>query len=104
KQEKDENSCLNYFRKLIKLRKQTPTFVYGKYTLLDKNNPKVYAYTRELNDHKILVLLNFSKDNTAVNIDIKIGNPKTLICNYVDALLRNDPITLRPYEAVVYEL
>jgi oligo-1,6-glucosidase len=21
--------------------------VYGKYTLLDKNNPNVYAYTRE---------------------------------------------------------
>jgi len=103
-QEKDENSCLNYFRKLIRLRKQTPTLIYGKYTLLDKNNMKVYAYTRELNDHKILVLLNFSKDDAQANVDLKVANAKRLICNYTDVPLRNDAITLRPYEAVVYEL
>jgi len=103
-QEKDDNSCLNYFKKLIKLRKQTSTLIYGKYTLLDKNNRKVYAYTRELNDHKILVLLNFSKDDAQANVDLKVANAKRLICNYTDVPLRNDAITLRPYEAVVYEL
>jgi len=103
-QEKDDNSCLNYFKKLIKLRKQTSTLIYGKYTLLDKNNMKVYAYTRELNDHKILVLLNFSKDDAQANVDLKVANAKRLICNYTDVPLRNDAITLRPYEAVVYEL
>jgi len=103
-QEKDDNSCLNYFKKLIKLRKQTSTLIYGKYTLLDKNNMKVYAYTRELNDHKILVLLNFSKDDAQANVDLKVANAKRLICNYTDVPLRNGAITLRPYEAVVYEL
>src|SRR6476620_2305122 len=73
-QEKDANSCLNYFRKLIRLRKQTPTLIYGKYTLLDKDNPKVYAYTREINEKRILVLLNFSKDNASPDIDIKIDD------------------------------
>ena len=46
-QENDPNSCLNYFRSLVKMRKDNPALVYGKYTLLDKNNPAVYAYTRE---------------------------------------------------------
>ena len=103
-EEKDENSCLNYFKKLIRLRKITPILIYGKYTLLDKDNPKVYAYTRELNTHKILVLLNFSKDNASPNIDLKIDKAKVLICNYTDEPLRKDKIILRPYEAVVYEL
>jgi oligo-1,6-glucosidase len=103
-QEKDESSCLNYFRKMIKLRKQTPTLIYGKYTLLDKNNPKIYAYTRQLNDHKILVLLNFSKENVSANVDVKIDNAKKLISNYDDMTSRKDVITLRPYEAVIYEL
>ena len=45
-QEKDPASCLNYFRKLVKLRTENPSIlVYGKYTLLDKANAKVYAYT-----------------------------------------------------------
>jgi oligo-1,6-glucosidase len=103
-QEKDDNSCLNYFRKLIRLRKQTPTLIYGKYTLLDKDNPKVYAYTREMNEHKILVLLNFSKDDASPVIDIRIDKAKILICNYKDPSLRSDTIILRPYETAVYEL
>src|SRR4029079_3485041 len=43
-QEKDPSSCLNYFRKMVKLRKENLALVYGKYALLDKNNPNVYAY------------------------------------------------------------
>ena len=53
------NSCLNYFRKLAQLRKSNPALIYGKYELLDKDNPDVYTYTRELNGTKMLVLLNF---------------------------------------------
>jgi oligo-1,6-glucosidase len=103
-QETDPDSCLNYFRKLVTLRKITPALIYGKYTLLDKDNPKVYAYTREMNDHKILVLLNFSKDTASPGIDIKVDVAKVLICNYIDTPLKKKTITLRPYEAVVYEI
>jgi len=64
----------------------------------------VYAYTREMDGQKILVLLNFSKDNASAAIDIKIDKAKLLISNYTGNTLRKDAITLRPYEAVVYEL
>ena len=103
-QEKDENSCLNYFRKLLHLRKQTPTLIYGKYTLLDKDNPKIYAYTRDMSGNTFLVLLNFSKDEASTRIDINLSKAKAFICNYNDVPVRNDTITLRPYEAIVYEL
>lgn len=46
-QEKDENSVLNYCRKMIFLRKKIPVLVHGKYTLLQPNHPQVYAYTGE---------------------------------------------------------
>jgi len=103
-QEESLNSCLNYFRKMVQLRKATPTLIYGKYKLLDKDNPKVYAYTRELYDQKILVLLNFSKEEAAPAIDINIDKAKLLMGNYVVPHSMHPPITLRPYEAVVYEL
>jgi oligo-1,6-glucosidase len=103
-QEKDENSCLNYFRRLIKLRKQMPTLIYGKYTLLDKSNPKVYSYTRELNNNKILVLLNFSKEDASPDINIKVDDAKVVIDNYAITSLKKNIIKLRPYEAVVYQL
>ena len=52
-QEKDENSTLNYFKKMVQLRKtEKDILVYGKYTLLDAANPNVYAYLREGKDGK----------------------------------------------------
>ncbi|MGZ3763584.1 MAG: glycoside hydrolase family 13 protein [Mucilaginibacter sp.] len=106
-QEHDPYSCLNYFRQLTKLRKENPALVYGKYTLLDKDNPDVYAYTREWNGKKILVLLNFTAKNAVANV--KIGLPKTraLLSNYKDKVIYSkgtSGVELRPYEALICEL
>lgn len=100
-QEKDPISCLNYFRKMIKLRKENLALVYGKYTLLDKANPDVYAYTRELKNKKFLVLLNFKNKNATVHTGIDLANATTLISNYAGATVGE---TLKPYEARVIEL
>jgi len=100
-EEKDSMSCLNYFRKLIKLRKENLVFVYGKYQLLDKDNPNVYAYTREMDGKKVLVLLNFASKPASVNAGINIDNGRLLMDNYGKA---SSASTLRPYEAAVYQL
>lgn len=100
-QDKDANSVLNYFRKMVQLRKDNPALVYGKYTLLDKDNPAVYAYTRELNGKKFLVMLNFTAKDATVNTGMDISKAKLLITNYSTASAN---ASLKPYEAVVYEL
>src|SRR5664279_3342340 len=81
-EETDANSPLNYFRKIVKLRKENLVLVYGKYTLLDKGNPNVYAYTRELNGKKLLVLLNFTSKVAAYNAGLDKSNAKLLLDNY----------------------
>ncbi len=100
-EEKDNNSCLNYFRKLVKLRKDNLVLVYGKYTLLDKENPDVYAYTREGDDKKLLVLLNFTTHPASANTGIDVSHAKVLIDNYGKTSSTGE---LQPYEAVVLEL
>nr|WP_288833910.1 alpha-glucosidase [uncultured Flavobacterium sp.] len=100
-QEKDPNSVLNYFRKLVQLRKENPILIYGKYTLIDKDNPDVFAYTRELEGKKVLVVLNFSDKNVKINTGFNIKNAKVLIANYNN--LAKDGL-LRPYEAIIYKL
>ena len=102
-QEMDPNSPLNYFRKVVALRKKNQVLVYGKYTLVDEQNPDIYAYTREMEGKKILVLLNFSKKNASTVTDKKLG--KLLINNYSDTQkISGNKIVLRPYEARVYEV
>jgi oligo-1,6-glucosidase len=97
-QEQDPTSILNYFRKTVQLRKNNPVLVYGIYSLLDKENPDVFAYLRELDGKRVLVLLNFTDKNTSYNI--KLGKNKVLLNNYNDTteIKKN---TLRPYESVV---
>jgi oligo-1,6-glucosidase len=103
-EEKDPNSCLNYFRKLTKLRKDNLVLVYGKYTLLDKTNPDVYAYTRELKGKKMLVVLNFTSKTAQVNTGLEGTNGKVVLDNYGDRQGATVKGELRAYEAVVYEL
>jgi oligo-1,6-glucosidase len=100
-QEADPNSTLNYFRNIVQLRKQNPTLIYGKYTLLDRENPSVYAYTREWEGRKYLVLLNFKAQNAAANLNLDLSNAKIVINNYPEA---KPATSLRPYEAMVLEL
>ncbi len=101
--EKDPNSILHFMRKMIKLRKDNKEIlVYGKYTELDKDNTKVYAYTREAaNGKKVLVLLNFSKETAKTNTGLDLSNAKVMIGNYPIAAKDG---TLKPFEAVVLEL
>jgi oligo-1,6-glucosidase len=100
-EEKDPNSCLNYFRKIIKLRKDNLILVYGRYSLLDRDNPDVYAFTRELDGKKILVLLNFKSTTVKANTGLDISKAKVLLGNY--SAPSKDGI-LQPYEAVIYRL
>lgn len=100
-QEKDANSPLNYFRKLTKLRKESLVLVYGKYTLLDEPNESVYAYTRELNGKKILIMLNFTDKEASANTGVEMSKAKVVLGNYAEV---SKDGKLKPYEAVVYEI
>lgn len=100
-QEDDPHSVLNHFRKLTELRKKTDELVYGKYTLLLKDHPQVYAYTRVLNDTRLLVLLNFSKDEIEVRVDELSSIKDTLINNYDNLQIDGSKMTLNPYQAVI---
>ena len=105
-QEKDENSVLNYFRKMVQIRKNHLGLVYGAYRLLLEDNEQVYAYTRTLNTEKYLVLLSFSEIQTTIEInEVPFKNASLLISNdKADKTKSDKTFTLKPYQAIVYEL
>lgn len=100
-QEKDPNSPLNYFRRLVKLRKDNLVLVYGKYTLLDAQNPDAYTYTRELDGKKLLIMLNFRDKPVETHTSVDFAKSRVLTGNYRQPSKNGK---LLPYEAVVYEL
>jgi oligo-1,6-glucosidase len=99
-EEKQKDSVLSYFKTLIKLRKSSDVLIFGKYTLLDQNNPKVYAYTRELNGKKMLILLNFTAQEADYKVDLDLSRAKKVLGNYSTPFAAK----LKSYEAVILEL
>jgi oligo-1,6-glucosidase len=101
----DKNSPLNYFKKMIQLRKNSKElFVYGKYELIDKANPNVFAYTRTSANEKILVLLNFNKETSRVALPKQYSLGDELINNLQPLKLQGSDISLQPYQACIIKL
>ena len=95
---KREDSVFNYYKKLIRLRKENEIIVYGNYELLLPEDENIFAYVRTLDNQKLLVVCNFSKSEQKFDFS-GYENAKILISNY-NRDVREDGI-LKPYEATV---
>ncbi|WP_297295175.1 alpha,alpha-phosphotrehalase [uncultured Brachyspira sp.] len=100
---KDENSIFNHYKKLIKLRKDYKVISEGKTIPILKDDKNVFAFIREYNNEKLLVINNFYSNECTIdlsNIDFDIKKSKCLLSNYDEAVLDNT-LKLRPYESIV---
>lgn len=103
---KDKNSVFYYYKKLIKLRKEHEVIVYGDIDILLLGNESIFAYTRNYNDEKLLVVLNFYEAETEFELEKELDYEKSqlLISNYQVKDEQFSDFILRPYEARVYLL
>ena len=103
----DPQSIFYYYQKLIRLRKDNPIIVYGRYDLILESHREIYAFTRTLEDDRLLVILNFTKNKPvfALPSSVPFSDNELLIGNYTaDPIEDIRLLTLRPYEARVYKL
>jgi oligo-1,6-glucosidase len=103
----DPGSVFYYYQRLIRLRREHSVVVYGTYDLLLESHEQIYAFTRTLDDERLLVILNFSPDTPvfAMPSDVTFSTTELLLSNYdVDKGEEIKRLTLRPYEARVYRL
>ncbi|MEI0495544.1 alpha,alpha-phosphotrehalase [Brachyspira intermedia] len=99
----DENSIFNHYKKLIKLRKDYKVISEGKTIPILKDDKNVFAFMREYNNEKLLVINNFYGNECTINlsnIDFDIKSSKFLLSNYDKAVLDNI-LKLKPYESIV---
>ena len=99
-QEKDENSVLNFYRKAITLRKELTSVKNGSYKEYDKLSGKLYTYSREDENEKLLVVCSFHDGN------VKFRAPKGFDLSTAELVLNNyadvDTGVIKPYETRVY--
>lgn len=106
-QEQDPDSVLNYYRKLVALRKSDElkeVFTYGEFLPEYENVDGVMAFYRKDEFKCILVAANFGKD--AATIKLKSEIEKVWLSNRIDGTVdcEKDSLNLRSCEVVVLEL
>ena len=106
-QEQDPDSVLNYYRKLVALRKSDElkeVFTYGKFLPEYENMDGVMAFYRKNESKCILVAANFGKD--AATIKLKSRIKKIWLSNRAEEMAdcEADTLNLRSCEVVVLEL
>ena len=94
---KDPNSVYQFYRGLIRLRKEHPVFVDGKFELLLPEDEQIFAYTRTDGNTRMLVCANFTEAPASCPLLREWKRAEVLIHNYEKKIEEE----LKPYEAVI---
>ena len=99
----NKESIFNYYKELIRLRKEHDLIVWGSYKELLQNDPQLFVYERSYQDETWLIIINFYEKATIYkNQDQKVDT--IIISNYSDSGKNLEQLSLRPFESVVYKL
>ena len=101
------DSVFQHYKKLIAMRHHYEIIVYGHYQLLLSEDPDLFVYTRDLDEHRLLVVCNFSGHNRIYVPDEVFRYAEVLIHSgpgIEDCTPREENGILRPYEAYVLYL
>ncbi|HLR19670.1 MAG TPA: alpha-glucosidase [Staphylococcus sp.] len=102
KQESESDSILSFYKSLIQLKKSDDIYTYGSFNLIDAENERVFAYIRELNNKRVLIVGNLTDQTAELNINEAISANNLQLHNYQDNEI--DMAALRPFEAFVVML
>ncbi len=106
KQEKDENSILNFYKQLIQLKKKYLTLTYGTFDLIYPEDTKVFAYTRTYEGDQFIIIGNLSHDKVTLKKDesLKMSDESLVLYNYQKEERSEDIFTFQPFEARIYHI
>lgn len=102
---KDENSIYSHYKKLISLKKNSKTLTHGEFKLVFEDDKHVFAYLRELDNERYLILSNLSEHEKKLNLsEFNIKNEDIVLSNY--KIIEKDlkEFIVRPFESVVYKI
>ena len=95
----DKNSLYYFYKKLIDFRKDNETIISGSYHMLKKHNPNIFAYVREDEQYRIIVISSFSKKEIKCSLLNRLKDEDIVISNF-----ENHKEKFQPFETRVYKI
>lgn len=102
----DDDSILNFYKKMIKIKKSSECLIYGKYNLILEDDTNIFAYERILNDEKFLVICNLKSESSNYKYEKLTLKYENLILSNYNVYAHKDlnNFELKPWEARLYKI
>ena len=103
-QENDADSVLNYYRKLVAVRKSSEykeTFTYGKFVPVYQDTENIMAYYRVEGNQRILVATNFGKEPAELKLEYPVK--RVILSNQNKVEKPEQMLKLNSCEVIVLE-
>lgn len=97
------DSVFAWYKQLIELRKRSHTVALGSYKPLLADDNSVFAYCREYNESRLIVIANFTADVVAVEPPAEEAHDLQCIMSNYQARSYTRQMSLEPYETVIYQ-
>ena len=104
---RDPDSVLNWFKALIRLRRESEwrdAVVYNSFRLLDPEHEQVFAYLRPGEETTLLVVCNLSAEKCVWTLpeDLPLDGAKLLLCSGPEPKAEGGALALAPWQAAVW--
>lgn len=100
-EEQDADSILNYYKKLVALRKEYPVISDGSLEFLCREQDEVFAYRRAFEGQELLAVNNLTGAEVKLEEAFSCTGYRYLIGNYPQEKQAEFLDSLKPYESVV---
>lgn len=102
---KSDKSIYHFYQKLLSIKRNNKTAIYGDILDLCPLDKKVFAYKRSYKGNMLLVISNFTDKKIVYNLkeDLASYTYCTLLSNYLDVSISNGSISLNPYQTIIIE-
>jgi alpha-glucosidase len=107
-QENDPGSMLNFYKRMLRVRRETPALISGNYTPLHEESNEYFAFTRHSAEagQTCLVVLNLSDKTHTIGFELQGSAARCLISTHKPAnkTLSLNGLEMAPFEVFVGEL
>ena len=107
-QQDDPGSMLNFYKQMLRLRKQTPALIDGDYTPLNVSAEDSFAFLRKSQEtgQTCLVILNLSGKPDTLKLDLPSQHVRCLFSTHTPEgeSLSGEALSIAPFEIFIGEL
>ncbi len=106
-QHDNPDSLLNYYKKLIRVRKQTPVLVAGEYKPVHEKSQDYFAFLRYTSEQTVLVVLNYSPEHHELKFNLAGKKTAHILFSSAGRSKKDEALThlsLGAFEVLIAEL